>query len=444
MLAIAAGSFSSHGWEKCLDANNHICDIACHGVSILSWEGLVFEMSALRSEDAGGSAVSHMLARFVARKQISGAVSLLARRGQIVHLEATGLSDLQSGRRLQTNDLFWVASMTKPIVAAALLILMDERRVKLSDPVKNYLPEFADLWIAVGGGQEQSSALVRPRCLITIGDLLRHTHGLADISASHCEATLAEHVQAIARKPLLYEPGSRWEYGNAGFNTIGRVVEVLSDDSFQNFLQSRFFEPLDMKDTTFFPRETHRERLAKMYGPNADRSALEEMPLVMLPGNLWSSKRTVFPGGGLFSTASDMARFYQMLANGGIFEGRRYLSEEAVHGMTRRQTGDLKTAADGFGYGLGVHVVERPAGEFAQISPGSWGHDGASGTSAFYDARRKLLMIHLIQRTGLWGTPSEGGAMRQAFQEAALSMVTGEAGRLGAPALPLTPEASSP
>ncbi len=367
--------------------------------------------------------ISDSLDQFVAKKRISGAVSLVAQKGKIIHLAATGVSDLQTQRPMQTDDLFWVASMTKPISAAAVMVLVDEGKLSVDDPVEKYLPEFAQLWL-VKEKSDTEIRLVRPHRSIRLHDLLCHTHGLANVPSPDPEASLAEHVRAIAGAGMDYEPGSAWVYGNSGMSALGRVVEVVSGESFQDFLLHRFFQPLGMKETTFFPREEDLGRLAKTYIPSADNMRLEEIGISSLPGNLTSTKRTVAPGGGLFSTAFEMHRFYQMLANGGTLDNRRYLSEGALHEMTRTQTGELKAGlGEGMTYGFGVNVVTAPPAGDAPLSQGTYGHDGAAGTSAFVDPRRGLVMIHLLQRRNLWDSTGEGGAMKKAFQAAVIEAV---------------------
>lgn len=358
------------------------------------------------------------LAAFLKNRNIAGAVTLVAHEGKTVHLAATGFADLKSRRLMQPDDLFWVASLTKPITSAAILVLADEGRLSLHDPLGKWLPEFRHPWLIE---EKTDDRLVwrRPQGAITLRDLLRHTHGLPDAPQPDAEASLAEWVRATAREPLKFEPGTRWEYGNVGMNALGRVVEVVTKEPFTLFVQQRFFEPLGMKETSFFPTDAQVRRLAALYTPSETGAPLEKSSIPLLPGEITSSRRTVFPGGGLFSTACDMLRFYQMLANGGTDNGRRYLSKNAIAEMTTTQTGDIKAGfGDGMSYGLGLNIVREPTGYTKMLAPGSYGHDGASGTSAWIDPQRKLVMILMMQGTKLHRLEI-GLRVRAAFQEAA-------------------------
>jgi CubicO group peptidase (beta-lactamase class C family) len=223
-------------------------------------------------------------------------------------------------------------------------------------------------------------------------------------------------------QPLQFAPGSKWQYSNPGMNTLGRVVEVVSGSPFPEFLQRRLFAPLGMKDTTFWPTPRQARRLAKSYQHRADGQGLEETAIFLLPGELTSRKRTPFPAGGLFSTAADLFRFYQMMLNGGTYQGRRYLSADAVKLMTRPQTGDLKAGfTDGLSFGLGWQVVKEPTGVTGMLSRGTFGHGGAYGTQGWIDPGKDMILILMIQRAKL--PNADGSDMRRVFQETAVSAV---------------------
>jgi len=218
---------------------------------------------------------------------------------------------------------------------------------------------------------------------------------------------------------LQFPPGGKWQYSNPGINTLGRIVEVVSRQSFADFLQQRLFKPLGMKDTTFWPTPNQRKRLAKSYQPSKDSHGLEEIDIFFINGDLSDRKRTAYPAGGLFSTATDLFRFYQMVLNGGVFDGKRFLSGSSVELMTRTQTGDLKTGfTDGMSFGLGWAVVKQPAGVTAMLSPGTFGHGGAYGTQGWIDPKKDLILVLMIQRAKL--PNADASEVRRAFQEAAV------------------------
>lgn len=363
--------------------------------------------------------IPRRMEQFVADKQISGAVTLAARQGEIKHLAAVGESDLATHRKMRTDDLFWIASMTKPMTAVAVMILQDEGKLSVNDPVEKYLPEFRNQWLAESKSATEMK-LVRPARAITIRDLLTHTSGLGDISAPRGDCSLAELVMAYSQVPLQFQPGSKWSYCNSGINTLGRIVEVASGVGFAEFLQERLFDPLDMDDTTFWPSERQAKRVAKSYQPGTN--GLAETEVFFLKGGLTSRSRTPFPAGGLYSSATDVSHFYQMMLNGGTYRGKQLLKRETVAEMTRTQTGDLKTGfTDGASFGYGFCVVKEPKGVTRMMSPGTFGHGGAYGTQSWADPKRDLICILMIQRAKL--PNADASPMREALQELAVSAI---------------------
>jgi len=225
-------------------------------------------------------------------------------------------------------------------------------------------------------------------------------------------------VIAYAQQPLRFPPGSKWEYCNSGINTLGRIVEVVSGQRIEKFFQRRVFNPLGMKDTTFWPTPGQAKRLAKTYKPGKDDRTLEETDIYFIKGGLSDRKRTPLPAGGLFSTAGDLARFYQMMLNGGESRGKRILSKEAVTLMTRTQSGEIKTGfTDGMSWGFGFQVVKEPQGVTAMLSPGTFGHGGAYATQSWADPKKDLIYILMIQRAGF--PNGDNSPVRKAFQETA-------------------------
>jgi CubicO group peptidase (beta-lactamase class C family) len=359
-----------------------------------------------------GAAMQEM----VAQQEVAGAVTAVVSKDRVLHLEATGSADLATKRPMTTDTLFWIASMTKPVTGVAVLMLQDEGRLKVSDPVAKYLPAFADLKTPSG----------KPANL-TITQILTHTSGLGEATGRPAlEArTLADLEKLWLAAPMQYEPGTQWKYTQSGINAAARIVEVISGRAFDVFLQERIFDPLGMKDTTFYPTVAQRARLVTAYARNKDTGALEAVP----PREGYGSRnRPPLGNGGLFSTAPDYARFAQMLLNDGTIGGRRYLSAEALKLLTTPLTGDLPTGffqtdvwgnrGANYGWGLSTSILKTPHdGVASMLSPGTYGHGGAWGTQAWIDPVKGVAYILMIQRSGL--PNSDASAIRLAFQRAA-------------------------
>lgn len=350
--------------------------------------------------------IASRMEEFVRAKQAAGVVTLIARRGTVVHLQAVGTADLASGRKMTPSSMFAIASMTKPITAAAVMILVDEGKLNLDNPVSKYIPEFKATRLK-GGTQ--------PAREITIRDCLRHTSGL--VSDQRNVGSLADTAQMLAKSQLVFEPGSKWQYG-PGLSVAGRVVEVASGQPFDTFLQERIFQPLGMHETTFHPTAEQLARLAKLYQPSPDKRDL-------VPGSHWildatTGKPSPNPSGGLFSTATDLVRFYQMNLNGGELNGRRILSAKSVKEMTSLQSGELETGfTPGCGWGLGFCLVRKPQGPTKTLSVGSFGHGGAFGTQGWIDPQRELICIMLVQRAGFGN--GDASELRSELQRLATS-----------------------
>jgi CubicO group peptidase (beta-lactamase class C family) len=298
--------------------------------------------------------------------------------------------------------IFWIASMSKPITAVGLMMLVDEGKVNLDDPVEKYLPEFKDIRVM---GPDKT--LQKPATKITVRQLLTHTSGMPFSSKKETPTldglTLKEAVASYVETPLHSEPGTKHQYSNAGINTAGRIIEVVSGMPYEDFMDKRLFIPLGMKDTTFWPSETQVKRLAKAYRPGKDKTGLEELKIGQLKYPLSDRKRQPMPAGGLFATASDVALFCQMMLNNGEFNGKRYLTESAVQQMKIRQTGD-KVKQD---WGLGF-----------TIGGGGFGHGGALATNMNIDAKRGLITVYMVQHAGFPGNGSQAqGAFRKAAEE---------------------------
>ena len=244
---------------------------------------------------------------FIQAHEIAGAVTLVATPEKVLHLDAVGHADIASGRAMKPDSIFWIASMTKPVTGVAVMMLHEAGKLSLEDPVSKHLPEFKGITTSDGKPAQ-----------LTIRHLLTHTSGMAEISpeeARRCR-TLADAVALYASRPLGFEPGARWQYCQSSINTAARIVEVVSGESFPEFLEKRLFQPLGMKDTTFYLSESQLPRLATSYR-RTDDGVLEASENHFLLG-LSAASRDRFPAanGGLFSTAPDYARFCQMIAQG--------------------------------------------------------------------------------------------------------------------------------
>ena len=342
---------------------------------------------------------------FVDNHTLAGAVMLVASPDGVLRVETAGSMDIARRRPMRADALFWIASQSKPITATALMMLVDEGKVNVDDPVEKYLPEFKGQWWAA----EQDSdhvLLQKPAHPITVKNVLSHTSGLPFSSLIEYPTLdllpLAARVRSYAMLPLQFQPDSKYQYSNAGINTAGRIIEVVSGMPYAQFLDERLFKPLRMKDTTFWPNEKQVRRLAKSYKPNAAKNGLEETVVTQLRYPLTDrSSREPMPAGGLFSTAADLARFCRMILNGGTLDGKRYLSEAALKQMTSRQTAPNLKDSYGFGWSVGE---------------GKFGHGGAYATNMTIDTAHRLIFIWMVQHAGF---PGDGAKSRDAFMQAA-------------------------
>lgn len=355
--------------------------------------------------------ITDRMQEMIQAKEIPGAVTLVATRERVTHLEATGSADAAGKKPLRKDSIFWIASMTKPITGAAILMLQDEGKLSVDDPVAKYVPEMANL--------KTPSAKAAN---LTLKHLMTHTSGLPEATVDEARAAhkLADLIPAYLNKPMQFEPGEKWQYCQSGINTLGRIIEIVSGQPYEKFLAKRFFEPLGMKDTTFYVRQNQVARLVTPVKREEDGS-LTDTTIGLLQGKpATSTDRYPAANGGLFSTAADYARFGRMILNGGALDGKRYLKPESVRQMTTIQTGDLKTGfTPGNGWGLTWCVVREPQGVTAMLSPGTHGHGGAYGTQAWIDPVKGVVLILMVQRSNFGN--SDASTVRLAFQQAALA-----------------------
>jgi CubicO group peptidase (beta-lactamase class C family) len=356
------------------------------------------------------AAIAEHLREFVERGEISGAVTLVATREGVADVGAVGKADIAGDTPMREDAVFWIASMTKPITATAVLMLQDEGKLSVEDPVAKYVPELGA--IKTVGGEPAN---------LTLRHLLTHTSGMGEATREQEKKakTLADLIPAYAKQPIKFTPGTRWQYSQSGINSLARVVEVVSGESFPEFLDKRLFKPLGMKDTTFYPSTEQLARLAKSYRCKDGKP--QAVQIMMLSGqDLASRDRVPLANGGLFSSAADYGRFCRMILNEGTLDGKQYLKPESVKLMTTLQTGDIAT---GFtpvnGWGLGWCVVRKPQGASGALSPGSFGHGGAYGTQAWIDPRRGLAFILMVQRSDF--PNADASDVRKAFQDSAIA-----------------------
>ena len=358
---------------------------------------------------------------FIDRKEAGGIVTLIARDGKTVDVHASGFQDVAAKTPMRTDTLFRIASMTKPITSVALMMLYEEGKLLLTDPVSKFIPAFKSSRVLEGAAE----APVAARRAINLRDLLSHRsgltygflnggpvgggyrkHGVID-GLTATTLTLAEAIDKLAAEPLIAQPGAAWNY-SLSTDVLGRVVEVASGQPFQVFLRERIFKPLRMADTDFVVPEAKWSRLATVYSPDgpagirpmADPESFGNT--VMSPIASYQEGKTYFSGGaGLVSTARDYARFANMLLNGGSLDGARLLSPKTVELMTASHTADLPPSGligNGAQFGLGFRVVTDVAATQTLGSNGSYGWSGIYGTVFWVDPKERLVAIMLVQR----------------------------------------------
>jgi CubicO group peptidase (beta-lactamase class C family) len=372
------------------------------------------ESVGLSSErlDRIGAAVQHN----IDNKRIAGAVTLVLRRGRVAWFKPQGMMDREAGKAMRPDTIFRVCSMTKPITSLAVMMLYEEGHFILDDAISKYLPEFKNAKVLVKptSGEPYSIPASRP---ITIRDLLRHTSGLAyhwndtlgpmykTADVAHgllpYDGTIEDNVKKLAAVPLLFHPGDRWEY-SLGVDVLGRLVEVVSGKTLDEFFRTRIFEPLGMKDTYFYPPQNKLERLSAAYTYYADKglnrfpdNPITEGPFVYSADYPYRGPKKLFSGGaGLSSTAEDYARFCQMLLDGGKVGNTRLLGRKSVELMTQDQLGRINSDR-GFGLGFGVDGVKAPLSELG--SPGEYNWGGFFYTAFSIDPKEQLIVIFMAQ-----------------------------------------------
>jgi len=378
--------------------------------------------------------INQLVQRYMDAREITGAVTVVARRGKVAHFEAQGLMDVESNTPMRKDAIFRMASMSKPVTGVAILTLVEEGRLRLTDPVSRFIPEFKSLQVAMakpapaaGRGAAPEIYTVPAAREITIRDLLTHTSGLESGGIGMREAvriaprrgtdSLATYIPRLSATPLDFQPGSFWRYSSlAGVETLGRVVEVVSGQPFDQFVKKKIFDPLDMRDTGFVVPADKRPRLVTLYNrrPNGlERTGTPE----------WLDTTTLFSGGGgLYSTAADYMQFAEMLMNGGAWNGVRILGPRTIDLMASNHVGQLyqeegTLGVPGMGFGLTVEVVLDPIRANTRRSAGSFGWGGAFGTHFWVDRKEQLIGLLMIQEPVFAMRPEFENAVMQAIVE---------------------------
>jgi CubicO group peptidase (beta-lactamase class C family) len=375
-----------------------------------------------KAEDVGLSTerlkrIGEAVQRHIAAGNVAGAVTLVARRGKIAHFEAHGVMDVETKKPMARDNLFRLASMSKPITGVAVMMLVEEGKIRLNDPVSRFIPEFAHLnKVAMPrpgtpgpqqgrqGGAASEYDVVSANRAITIADLLKHGSGLVSGGLGAADAprlaprsptdTLATYIPKLAAVPLDFQPGTLWRYsGQAGFDVLSRVVEVVSGQTYDKFLEERLWGPLGMPDTGFFAPASKASRVVTMSEstPNGLRAVARTDSMVYFSG-----------AGGMMSTAEDYLQFAQMMLNGGELNGRRYLSPRTMSLMTSNHTGEMVNGQfgrppRGMGFGLSMQIVMDPVAADLRVSKGAYGWAGGTGVSFWVEPAEQLVSIYFNQ-----------------------------------------------
>jgi CubicO group peptidase (beta-lactamase class C family) len=390
-------------------------------LAVLVASGLGAAPAGSKAEDVGMSSerlarIHPMIQGHLDANDFSGAVTLVARKGRIVHFETHGLADVESHKPMSKDTLFRLASMTKPVTAVSILMLLEEGKLVLSDPISKFIPEYKNPKVAVWSLPNDPAGaglrLVPAAREITVQDLLTHTSGLANgfegpagdfVRRANLPSggSLEERVKRAASLPLNFQPGSQWEYSpSTGFDTLGRIVEILSGMSLEQFFKTRVFDPLGMKDTFFTVPQARQADLAVAYTKGAEGLTRPQPAAARA-----ETGGPYFSGaGGLTGSAADYLAFSQMLLNGGQLNGVRLLGRKTIELMTSDATGplDLRNYAGdqvlkGYGFGLGVRVRRSTGDNGWMGSIGDYGWAGALGTYFWIDPKEQLIGIVMIQ-----------------------------------------------
>ena len=340
-------------------------------------------------------------------QKIPGAVYLVSHHGRIAAFDAVGYANVEDKKPMQKDSIFQVMSMTKNFTGVGIMMLVEDGKLDLRRPIEDYLPEFKG--ILVEETLPDGTVITRkPKLPPTVWQLMDHTSGLdgdpaGDLAKNqHTMAMpLADAVKLYGQSRLLFEPGTRWKYSNLGIATLGRIIEVISGEDYVSYINSRLFVPLGMHDSFFFPPADKKDRIALVY-KHVDGKLVRSGSEILAgdPTLYRAGAKYPAPEFGLYTTAADLVKFYQMLLNGGTsIDGHRILARQTVETMTRVFTPDVKPSGwlGGTGYGLTFEIVNQPEGTLLLHSPGTFGHGGAFGTEGWIDPKNDLIRIMLVQ-----------------------------------------------
>ncbi len=365
--------------------------------------------------------IAPRMQEFVDRSEVAGVVTLLQRHGALAHFEATGWADVEARKPMQRDTVFQIMSMTKPFTGVCVMMLVDEGKLRINDPVEHYLPEFRGQMV-VEPQADGKLLLKKPAHPITVRELMTHTSGMVGeppVSTGPLMVkldimTLERAVPLFGREPLQFQPGTRWMYSTVGIDVLGRLVEVLSGMKYEEFLAERIFKPLGMVDSYIFLPAAKQARLAAVY--TIENGRMVKAGADILGGDALKYRKGALysgPGFAMYSTAADLVKFYQTMLNKGVWNGKRLLSAAAVETMSTVQTGDIKAGWDvGTGFGLTWEVTKDPAGTVSGLGYGAFHHGGAFGTFGYIDPKKDLVGVFLIQ----WEGPN-GKMARESFTQ---------------------------
>ncbi len=363
--------------------------------------------------------IQQRMQEYVNSGEAAGIVTMVLQGGNVVQKTAVGMQNIEVNRPMREDSIFQIMSMTKPITAVGIMMLCEEGKISLYDEVQTYLPEFRDQMVNANGWLKKPSRPIR------IGDLLSHTSGMrqmpqGDMKDIHwkMDHTLAEAVASFAKEPLEFEPGTKWLYSNTGFATLGRIIEVVSGQSYESFIQSRLLQPLQMKDTFFYPPSDKLDRIAIVYTPKDDKMVRAGAQILGGdPGTFRKGAKYPGPEYGLFSTANDISHFCQMILNHGTWKGTRFLSPATIEAMREVQTSGMASGwYPGADYGLAWEIITKPTGVWGILPRGTFGHGGAFGTHEWIIPSRDMITIFMVACDGDCSERPE-----RAFQEMAIS-----------------------
>jgi CubicO group peptidase (beta-lactamase class C family) len=351
---------------------------------------LITSTFATETDPPASPEVTAAIQPYLDRYKLAGVIGIIAdKSGKVHYKNLLGYADVEAKKPISEDNVFWIASMTKMFAGASIMMLVDEGKVSLDDPVTRFIPQL-NKWMVAEEKDDSHVLLKKPVRPVTVRHVLSHTSGLTgsselqQVTGSDSTPIKARALSSVTG-PLQWQPGDKYAYGNQGMNIAARIVETVSGVPYEAFLQKRFFDPLGMTETTFWPSEAQIARLAGAYGPNKAKNAYARGDIGFLTKPL-SNRVHRFPeaGGGLFSTTHDIFRYGLMLANDGELDGKRYLSHAAMAELRKEQTGKTK-----INYSLGYHLRN-----------GMFGHDGAYGTDLSVNPKTGMVAIFMVQCTG--------------------------------------------